>query len=33
MIAEVDLLGDRLTILQYILAPITRLSETAFRDR
>ncbi len=33
MIAEVDLLGDRRTILQYILSPITRLSETAFRDR
>ena len=33
MIAEVDLLGDSRTVLQYILSPITRLSETAFRER
>ena len=33
MIAEVDLLGEKRTILQYILSPITRLSETAFREQ
>ena len=33
MIAEASLLGDRRTVLQYILTPITRLSETALRDR
>jgi len=33
MIAEVDLLGDNRTVLQYILTPITRLSETAFREQ
>ena len=33
MIAEVDLLGDTRTILQYILSPITKLSETALRER
>lgn len=33
MIAEVDLLGDSRTVLQYILTPITRLSETAFREQ
>lgn len=32
MIAEADLLGDRRTVLQYILTPITRLSERAFRE-
>ena len=33
MVAEVDLLGDKRTILQYILSPITRLGETALRER
>jgi len=33
MIAEVSLLGDKRTILQYLLTPITRLSETALRER
>ena len=33
MVAEVDLLGDKRTILQYILSPITRLSETALREQ
>jgi adhesin transport system membrane fusion protein len=33
MVAEVDLLGDPRTVLQYILTPITRLSETAFREQ
>ncbi|WP_114953952.1 HlyD family type I secretion periplasmic adaptor subunit [Sphingosinicella terrae] len=33
MVAEVDLLGDPRTVLQYILSPITRLSETALRER
>jgi len=33
MIAEADLLGDRRTVLQYILSPITRLGETAFREQ
>jgi adhesin transport system membrane fusion protein len=33
MIAEIDLLGDPRTVLQYILTPITRLGETAFRER
>ena len=33
MVAEVNLLGDTRTILQYIFSPITRLSETAFRER
>lgn len=33
MIAEASLLGDRRTVLQYILTPITRLSESALRDR
>jgi membrane fusion protein, adhesin transport system len=33
MVAEVDVLGDTRTILQYIFSPITRLSETAFRER
>lgn len=32
MIADVNLLGDKRTVLQYILTPITRLSETAFRE-
>ena len=32
MVADVSLLGDKRTILQYILTPITRLSETAFRE-
>ncbi|MDQ8754820.1 HlyD family type I secretion periplasmic adaptor subunit [Sphingosinicella sp. LHD-64] len=33
MVAEVDMLGDTRTVLQYILTPITRLSESAFRER
>jgi adhesin transport system membrane fusion protein len=33
MIAEVDLLGEKRTILQYIMTPITRMSETAFREQ
>jgi adhesin transport system membrane fusion protein len=33
MVAEVNILGDRRTILQYIFSPITRLSESAFRER
>lgn len=33
MVAEVDMLGDSRTVLQYILTPITRLGETAFREQ
>jgi adhesin transport system membrane fusion protein len=33
MVAEVNLLGDSRTVLQYILTPITRLGETALRER
>ena len=33
MVAEVDMLGDQRTILQYILSPITKLGETAFREQ
>ena len=32
MVAEVNLLGDKRTILSYLLSPITRLRETAFRE-
>lgn len=32
MVAEADLLGERRTILQYILTPITRINERAFRE-
>jgi membrane fusion protein, adhesin transport system len=32
MIADVSLLGDKRTILNYILSPITKLSQTAFRE-
>ena len=32
MVADVSLLGDKRTILNYILSPITKLSETAFRE-
>ncbi len=32
MIADVSLLGDKRTVLQYLLSPITRLSERAFRE-
>lgn len=32
MVADVSLLGDKRTVLQYLLTPITRLSETAFRE-
>jgi adhesin transport system membrane fusion protein len=33
MVAEVSILGDTRPVLQYILSPITKLSETAFRER
>ena len=33
MVAEVDLLGEKRTILQYLLTPITRISETALREQ
>lgn len=32
MVANVNLLGEKRSILSYIFTPITRLSETAFRD-
>jgi adhesin transport system membrane fusion protein len=32
MVADVNLLGDKRTILQYILTPITRITDTAFRE-
>ena len=32
MVAEVNLLGEKRTVLQYLLTPISRLSETAFRE-
>jgi adhesin transport system membrane fusion protein len=32
MIADVNLIGDQRTILSYILTPLTRLSENAFRE-
>lgn len=32
MVADVSLLGDKRTILAYILSPITKLSQTAFRE-
>jgi adhesin transport system membrane fusion protein len=32
MVADVSLLGDKRTVLEYILTPITRLNETAFRE-
>lgn len=32
MIASVSLIGDKRTVLNYIMTPITRLSETAFRE-
>jgi adhesin transport system membrane fusion protein len=32
MVAEVDMLGDTRTVLEYILTPISRLKETAFRE-
>jgi adhesin transport system membrane fusion protein len=32
MVAEADLLGERRTVLQYILTPIARLGERAFRE-
>nr|WP_295370771.1 HlyD family type I secretion periplasmic adaptor subunit [uncultured Sphingosinicella sp.] len=32
MIADVSLLGDKRTVLSYLLTPITRLSEQAFRE-
>ena len=30
--AEANLLGDKRTVLAYILTPLTRLKETAFRE-
>ena len=33
MVAEVDVIGDTRTVLQYILSPITKLGETALRER
>jgi adhesin transport system membrane fusion protein len=33
MVAEVDLLGEKRSILQYLLSPITRLGETALREQ
>ena len=33
MVAEVDLLGEKRSILQYLLTPITRLGETALREQ
>ena len=33
MVAEVDVLGDTRTVLQYILSPITKLGETALREQ
>lgn len=32
MVAEVNLLGDKRTVLNYLLSPITRLRDTAFRE-
>jgi adhesin transport system membrane fusion protein len=32
MVAEVNLLGDKRSVLSYLLTPITRLRETAFRE-
>ncbi len=32
MVADVSLLGDKRTVLSYLLTPITRLSEEAFRE-
>jgi adhesin transport system membrane fusion protein len=33
MVADISLLGDKRTVLSYILAPFTRLSETALREQ
>jgi adhesin transport system membrane fusion protein len=32
MVAEVALLGDKRSVLSYLLTPITRLSDNAFRE-
>lgn len=32
MVADVSLLGDKRTVLEYILSPLTKLKETAFRE-
>ena len=32
MVAEVDLLGEKRSVLRYLLTPISRLTETAFRE-
>ncbi len=33
MIADVNLIGDKRSVLSYVLTPITRLGEGAFRER
>lgn len=33
MVADVNLLGDRRSVMSYLLTPITRLRENAFRDK
>jgi adhesin transport system membrane fusion protein len=33
MVADVDLLGPRRTVLSYLLSPVTKLTSTAFRER
>jgi len=32
MVADVSLLGDKRSVLSYLLSPITRLGERAFRE-
>jgi adhesin transport system membrane fusion protein len=32
MVVDVDLLGDKRTVMSYLLTPITRLEERAFRE-
>jgi adhesin transport system membrane fusion protein len=32
MVADVSLLGDKRTVLEYILSPLTKLRDTAFRE-
>ena len=32
MIADVSLLGDKRSVLSYLLTPITRLGDSAFRE-
>jgi adhesin transport system membrane fusion protein len=33
MLADVNLIGDKRSIMSYLLTPFTRLSEDAFRER